>query len=377
MEIVKKQRLPNFEILRVMAMLMIVIGHFFWHGMLVTCPTDIYKIVYSASNFSQISQFFFLQILYIVSNMGVNLFVMITGYFMITSSPKWERLPIVWFHVMFYCVVIYAIVVSTGFWELSVKGIIVQFIPVLSGRYWFVTQYVGLIILAPVINIIVRNLSKQQCSALLFVLLAMDFVVMYNVGYGSYYSGEHTLFHFITMYLLAGYIRTHKVNISAKKSVAAFFLSVVIILFMIVLCEVYNNFCAKQLLENMTLSTALTDNNSLTLFTSLFFFLWISKLKINQNLFIRVLVWIAPYTFGVYLIHDSHYLRRLLWDGVLRYADVYSPWLVLYILTVSVAILLVCSGIDFVRKLLFDFLHVNERLTRLSFRVEQYIKMKL
>ena len=34
MSSIKKQRLPNFEILRVMAMLMIVVWHFYVHGLL-------------------------------------------------------------------------------------------------------------------------------------------------------------------------------------------------------------------------------------------------------------------------------------------------------------------------------------------------------
>ncbi|MGN0213208.1 MAG: acyltransferase family protein [Muribaculaceae bacterium] len=379
MEIVKKQRLPNFEILRVMAMLMIVIGHFFWHGMLVTCPTDIYKIVYSASNFSQISQFFFLQILYIVSNMGVNLFVMITGYFMITSRPRWEKVPIVWFQVMFYCVAIYAIVVGTGYFDLSIRGVVAQFLPILSNKYWFVTQYVGLIALSPIINILVNNLSKQQYRVLLIVMLVMDFMVLgngYGYGYGLFYSGEHTLFHFITMYLLAGYMRIHGINVSAKKSFIAFCLSVIAVFCLIVAYELYLNSHTNQG-GDLVVSTILTDNNSFTLFMSFFFFLWISNVRIKQNWFTKALVWMAPYTFGVYLINDSDYLRRLLWNNVMQLADVHSPWLVLYILTVSVAILFVCSGIDFVRKLLFDFLRVNERLTSLTHSVEQYFKNRL
>lgn len=372
---VKKQRLPNFEILCVMAMLMIVIGHFYWHGMLVTCPTDAYKITYSFFDLSQICQFSILQILYIISNMGVNLFVMITGYFMITSPPKWEKVPIIWFQVMFYCVAIYAIVVGTGFFDLSIRGLVAQFLPILSFKYWFVTQYVGLIALSPLINILVNNLSKQQYRMLLIVLGAMDFIVL-CYGYGLLYSGEHTLFHFIAMYLLAGYIRIHAADISAKKSLIAFCLSVIVIFCLIVAYELGINFRTNQG-GNLVISTALTENNSFTIFMSLFFFLWISKVEIKQNWFTKSLVWMAPYTFGVYLIHDSDYIRRLLWDSILRYADVYSPWFVAYILATCVAIMLVCVGIDFVRKQLFDLLRVNDRLTSLTHNVEQYFKNRL
>ena len=179
------------------------------------------------------------------------------------------------------------------------------------------------------------------------------------------------------MYLLAGYIRIHAADISAKKSLIAFCLSVIAIFLAFVLYEAYLDFRLSQPLSNMELSLAFIDNKSFTIFTSLFFFLWISKVEIKQNWFTKSLVWMAPYTFGVYLIHDSDYIRRLLWDSILRYADVYSPWFVAYILATCVAILLVCVGIDFVRKQLFDLLRVNDRLTSLTHNVEQYFKNRL
>ena len=374
---IKKQRLPNFEILRVMAMLMIVVWHFYVHGLLfLSEKTDFDGIGFSLTNATDCCLYFIHQCFIIISRMGVNLFVMITGYFMITSPPKWEKVPIIWFQVMFYCVAIYAIAVGAGFFDLSIREVVSQFLPILNDKYWFVTQYVGLIVLSPIINILVKNLSKKQYRMLLIVLGAMDFIVL-CYGYGLLYSGEHTLFHFIAMYLLAGYIRIHAADILAKKSFIAFCLSVIAIFLAFVLYEAYLDFRLSQPLSNMELSLAFIDNKSFTIFTSLFFFLWISKVEIKQNWFTKSLVWMAPYTFGVYLIHDSDYIRRLLWDSILRYADVYSPWFVAYILAACVAILLVCVGIDFVRKQLFDLLRVNDRLTSLTHSVEQYIKNRL
>ena len=143
------------------------------------------------------------------------------------------------------------------------------------------------------------------------------------------------------------------------------------------LCKEFLNYRLNQPFSNMKLTYAFIDNNGFTIFTSVLFFLWISKVEIKQNWFTKSLVWMAPYTFGVYLIHDSDYIRRLLWDSILRYADVYSPWFVAYILATCVAIMLVCVGIDFVRKQLFDLLRVNDRLTSLTHNVEQYFKNRL
>ena len=378
MNIVKKQRLPNFEILRLVAMMTIVLWHLYLHGFFyLNAKTDNDFVSFSLTSATDGCLYFIHQCLIIVSRMGVNLFVMITGYFMINSRPRWDKVPVIWFQTMFYCVAIYAIVVGAGIYDFSLKDFGAQFVPVYNGSYWFVTKYIGLIALAPFVNIMVRNLSRLQYRALLLVLLAMDFEIMCSFGYGKHFSGECTLFHLATIYLLAGYIRIHPVDIAAKKSFIAFCLSLAAMFLFTVLYEEYLNYRLNQPFSNMKLTYAFIDNNGFTIFTSVLFFMWISKVKIKQNWFTKTLVWMAPYTFGVYLIHDNDYIRRLLWDSVVQHADVHSLWSVAYIPAAGATIFIACVGIDFLRKKLFDVLRVNERLTALATAAEQYVKKRL
>ena len=378
MNIVKKQRLPNFEILRVLAMMTIVLWHCYVHGFFYLNATNDSNLnSFSLTSATDACLYVFHQCVIIASRTGVNLLVMITGYFMITSRPRLDKVPVIWFQTMCYCVAIYAILVGAGVYDFSLKEFSVQFVPVYNGSYWFVTQYVGLIVLAPFVNIMVRNLSRLQYRALLLVLLAMDFVITCNVGYGRHYSGECILFHLATVYLLAGYIRIHPVDITAKKSFIAFCLSVAAIFLLTMLYEEYLNYRLNQPYGYVALTCAFIDKNGLPIFTSFLFFVWISKLKVMRNWFTNALVRMAPYTFGVYLIHDNDYIRRLLWDSVVQHADAHSLWSVAYILAVSVSIFIVCVGIDFFRKKLFDVLRVNERLTGLATAAEQYVKKRL
>ena len=378
MNIVKKQRQPNFEILRLVAMMTIVLWHLYLHGFFyLNAKTDNDFVSFSLTSATDGCLYFIHQCLIIVSRMGVNLFVMITGYFMINSRPRWDKVPVIWFQTMFYCVAIYAILVGAGIYDFSLKDFGAQFVPVYNGSYWFVTQYVGLIVLAPFVNIMVRNLSRLQYRALLLVLLAMDFEIMCSFGYGKYFSGDCSLFHLTTVYLLAGYIRIHPVDITAKKSFIAFCLSVAAIFLLTMLYEEYLNYRLNQPYGYVALTYAFIDNNGFTIFTSVLFFMWISKVKIKQNWFTKTLVWMAPYTFGVYLIHDNDYIRRLLWDSVVQHADAHSLWSVAYILAAGATIFIACVGIDFLRKKLFDVLRVNERLTALATAAEQYVKKRL
>ena len=378
MSIVKKQRLPNFEILRVLAMMTIVLLHFYLHGLFYfDQTTDSNLNSFSLTSATDACLYVFHQCVIIASRTGVNLLVMITGYFMITSRPRLDKVPVIWFQTMFYCVAIYAILVGAGVYDFSLKDFSAQFVPVYNGSYWFVTQYIGLIALAPFVNIMVRNLSRLQYRALLLVLLAMDFEIMCSFGYGKYFSGDCSLFHLTTVYLLAGYIRIHTVDMTAKKSFIAFCLSVAAMFLLTVLYGEYLNYRLNQPYGHVALTCALVGKNGLPIFTSFLFFVWISKLKVKRNGFTNALVRMAPYTFGVYLIHDNDYIRRLLWDSVMQHADVHSPWGVAYILAVSATIFIACVGIDFLRKKLFDVLRVNERLTAFATAAEQYVKKRI
>ena len=144
-----------------------------------------------------------------------------------------------------------------------------------------------------------------------------------------------------------------------------------------VLYEEYLNYRLNQPYGHVALTCALVGKNGLPIFTSFLFFVWISKLKVKRNWFTNALVRMAPYTFGVYLIHDNDYIRRLLWDSVVQHAAVHSLWSVAYIPAAGATIFIACVGIDFLRKKLFDVLRVNERLTALATAAEQYVKNRL
>ena len=171
--------------------------------------------------------------------------------------------------------------------------------------------------------------------------------------------------------------RVHKSILNAKVSFICYFVSLAAMFLLTVLYEEYLNYRLNQPYGHVALTCALVSKNGLPIFTSFLFFVWISKLKVKRNWFTNALVRMAPYTFGVYLIHDNDYIRRLLWDSVVQHADAHSPWSVAYIPAAGATIFIACVGIDFLRKKLFDVLRVNERLTALTTAAEQYVKKRL
>lgn len=100
MKAMTKKRIPNFEIIRVLAMYFIVVWHFIRHGLFQdSAPTYSFSI----GGFLDYS---IMQIIMIITVMAVNLYVLITGYFMIKSKPRWDKIPHLWFQVFIYSILI-------------------------------------------------------------------------------------------------------------------------------------------------------------------------------------------------------------------------------------------------------------------------------
>ena len=90
-----------------------------------------------------------------------------------TSKFKLKKLVILWIEVVFYAIFLYLLTVITGFEDFSIITFVSCFIPVLTGRYWFVTIYFGMYLLSPFINIAIKAMNKNQHLKLNVLLLLL------------------------------------------------------------------------------------------------------------------------------------------------------------------------------------------------------------
>ena len=95
------------------------------------------------------------QSLWVFSSISVNLYVLISGYFLVQSKAKWGKIPSIWMQTAFYSVCIYLVFVAIGLGGMifSVKDFVSSVLVVRCGAvadrtYWFVAQYIGLLALS-------------------------------------------------------------------------------------------------------------------------------------------------------------------------------------------------------------------------------------
>lgn len=280
---------------------------------------------------------------------GVNLFVLISGYFLVTTkSIKISKVLIFWLQIFFYSVVIYAVFCITGSNHFNLKNLIENLFPLTYSKWWFATSYFVLLIFSPYINIILRSFSKKQYLCFISLLVGI-FCVILSLSQQIYLCDD--IIWFVVLYCVAGYIRLYEKDIrSISKIIKLLIIISTLLLFIVVfLSDSKKAFTIKS----FSITTILYDMVSIPIFMiSIVIFMAFLKIKIPNNRFINI---VSSATFGVYLIHDSDYIRPFIWETVFKnntFADsnIMIPYSVFVILMVFVC----CTIIELLRKYLIE-----------------------
>ncbi len=339
-----KARNPKFEALRVILMLFIVIGHCIFH-----CIGKQGNYSFPLNSFMGGANFVVLYAANLVFSVAVNCFVMISGYFLINKyKHRWSSLLKLYTETLFYSSII--TFVFYLFSDVSSKKLLLSFIPLYTNQYWFVTSYLGLMLLAPFISLLVKILSRNQYTLLLFLFFVIDF----KFFLGHIFSNYDSLMHFSFLYLLAGYFRIYDIKIDKKYLMILIFL---LWFFVLLLFVVYFMFKMHGGLKN-------TGYNGLLLLLSIPLFVFMIKTKWCGTKFAFILSKISPYCFGIYLIHDHPLVRNFIWNHLREYSI--SSIYILNALCMGIFVFVVCLIIDFIRSYIFEMIKVHAYIDRLS-----------
>lgn len=196
-DIIKKERDSNIELLRLIAMFMVLIVHADFFSLGVPTHDDIISAPTSA-----FLRFFFESL----SIVCVNVFVLISGWFGI--KPSVRSFCNFVFQCLFFLVGIYIVLLLCGLTSLSVKGIAGCF--VMLQWNWFIKAYLGLYIIAPVLNAFVNNTEKMAFQKVLLSFFIFQTAYSWISDGAVFFEGGYSTMSFIGLYLLARYVKLHQ-----------------------------------------------------------------------------------------------------------------------------------------------------------------------
>lgn len=341
-----KRRDANMDFLRIVSMLLIIFLHSIDHsGVLEVAEpgTGIYYYVYFG---------------YCLAQVCVNCFVLLSGYFMIESKFRPSKLISLWLEVVFYSLIIRIIFFVTGQKAFSVVSFISCFMPVITGRYWFITIYFGLYIISPFLNIAIKSMTKRQFTAL-NVLLFLLFSVwnsLYPSMEGMNSGGGWGLAWFVVLYCVAAWFRIYRSgDVKCKwEGLLAFLLIPICVTFFLYIANTLNIGVAQKIIYHWYSYNAVP-----AYLMSLGLFDFFIHVKVKNMFISKLITKIAPLTLGVYLIHAHADVSPWMWEtlNMPRFMEHWSFPLVQ--IWVIVAVFAICILLDRLREKLFNLVGIS------------------
>ena len=195
-------RLSNFEIVRIIAMCFVVISHYAQHGLSQALNTN--NAIFD----------FFAMYLHTFGQIGVALFVLLTGYFMIDKVFNIKHVFSIALETIIYSWSILLILLIFLKDYVTPKMIYMSLLPISTNQYWFVTTYLILYILIPLLNKLFNTLDKQTLSRYL-CLLAVLWCIFPAIGFKIHFA-ESYITTFIYLYFIGAYIKRYSIPFFEK-----------------------------------------------------------------------------------------------------------------------------------------------------------------
>lgn len=261
----------NMELLRIMAMSMILIIHFLNHAIYVDDQNnDIYRLI---------SPFFI---------SGVNLFFLISGWFQIKLSLKS-------LYKLIITIVIFTIVNAIGYVIYGGGGsesyatlLKLLAFPISGNYYWFIAVYLGLIIISPIINMGLENLDSRNLR-IVMILYTIFTVYSCGIGHNICNSNGYTFGQAIYLYCLAYWIKQEEGLLNKIPRIAYLLIAVIFTLI-------------TAILFRLTGILSITAYNSIfIILISIAILLYFSKLYFTNKYVNRI----ATASLGCYLLQDG------------------------------------------------------------------------
>lgn len=343
-----KIRDSKFEILRIIAIFLIIAHHYAIHGFQLK-EIDVFS-------YNRI----IVNILSLGGKLGVNLFVLISSYFMVDSKFKFKKLIKLFGETWIYSITILILftTILTPVTNIGIKQIIKSIFPIVFCQYWFITDYILLMILSPFLNDYIKNLDAKSYKKLLITLIVIE-VLLSGTIQSTLVDMSNPIIWFIILYLTSGYIKRY-VDLSKnsfKVNLTISFVSYLLLILSVILLNVLGH----KLNDNIAIlnrSTYFMKQNSIFIFvTAVELFITFVKLPTITNTWINK---IASCSLGIYLIHDNPLMREYLWKTIFKNQNHYfSSNLLIYSILTIFTVYLICMLIDLIRQATIEKIYLK------------------
>ena len=330
----KTTRGSNLELLRILCMLLIIGDH-------LTGQSGI-------ADYTTLLSSFAFCLIGCGSRIACSVFVLIGGWFLCEQPYKTRRPLSLWLSLWLYTVPVTLLCKLAGL-DVSWGALRWAAFPASTRQLWFISDYLLLLLCVPLLNRLLRGLSRPAHRGLLAVLAVP--LIVYQTLFGENGAVSDTAWMFLYEYLLIAYLRRWPDNRLAhllQHRAAALGLGLGLPLL---------NTILRAVLE----TSGLTDGKAFqymayyrtalgalpNLLAALALFYLFRGLDLGCVRWVNAL---AGTTLGVYILHQVPAFRGFLWNGLLQAEAHHGS--VGYTLLAILAVFLGCAAVDALRTVL-------------------------
>ncbi len=329
-ELSNKNRLSNYELLRIFAMILIMFGHTHLRmdSMQITEPIVEVPSLYFLKN-----------ILSCITITGVGIFIAISGWFGIKFKI---RGVVKYLYLVFFTLwVVYGIAIALHIAEFNISGVKIS-MSFFDG-YWFVMGYLGLYLISPILNIFIEHSTKKSFQVVLISFFLFQSYYSWLSGWYDYYDG-YSIILFSGIYLTAAYFRKYPVRF-VEKNALQLWIAIILLMALISSFTMWKFGHAGRMIR---------DDNPMAIWASILLLLSFKQLKFQSKIVNRM----AASCFAVYLIHYSPFVYPYL----MQYANyVFSQFhgflYAIMLLLLLIIVFIGCFLFDQVRIITWNFIN--------------------
>ena len=348
-----KKRVIGLDILRILSMAGIVGLHVLNKGGIIN-NTSMHN-----------SNYYIVLALAILFFTSVDVFGMLSGYLNIDKEKnKHKRIVELISIVVFYCITIptiYYLFNPSKFILSNYKDIISNYIPILKGSYWYITNYILLFFLIPYINKFCKSLSKEQYKKLLITLfIFLGIIANFFLGkidiFKIYYG--YSAFWLICCYLVGAYIKLYDINLETKKIIKYFILLFIISFGINCIVKISFYVLTSKMIDWEYLTGYISP---FTIFLSVLLVLLFKKITFTNKVLSKLIIRLSSASFAVYIVHGQRAIFYTYFEGFFAPLAKYNLlYLMLGVIGAIVAIYIVCVLVDEIRILIYKLFRFDK-----------------
>lgn len=338
-------RNPNIDFLRINGMLAIVIHHLIYHGKIIDKYPKFHKQVYSLD---------------ILCFWHVNSFGLISGL-VGNNKHKFSSLFYLWILVEFYSILFHFIYNKYNDSKYT-KNIFYILYPVIHRQYWYFTCYFGMYPFLRFINLGILNIASIEFKKSIYFMIGIF------IFWSSYYKDQfgqnsgYSPFSLLILYIIGAYTLNYFLhNFNRLYRLLICFVSCITFILSSIVCYNINknNWFSKNAKIKKIFRAGINSFPMIIQAVSITMF--ISQLKFNKYLS-RIITFIGPLTFDVYIIHENPYIRNIYIKTIFNNLSINFKLLDIYLLFIrkSIYIFFICVFIAYIRNIIFKIIKIKK-----------------